>query len=118
MRKYLVLGPNNGSIYIQREKLCSSMPARGRFSGKRVFFGDIILKKRGLAYFGVHSEKLTYQILLLFISALLEYFLDMRKYLVSGPNNGSIYIQREKLCSSMSARGRFSGKRVSLGDII
>ena len=93
------------------------MPARGRFSGKRVSLGDF-KKKRGLAYFGVHSEKLTYQILLLFNSALLEYFLDMRKYLVRRPNNGSIYIQREKLCSSMPARGRFSRKRVSLGDII
>ena len=84
------------------------------------FFGGYYLKKkRGLAYSGVHSEKLTYQILLLFNSALLEYFLDMRKYLVRGPNNGSIYIYSERnFNSSMPARGRFSGKRVSLGDII
>ena len=63
------------------------------------FFGDIIFKKRGLAFFGVHSEKKTqiYQTLLLFNSALLEYFLDTRKYLVRSPNNGSIYIVRETL---------------------
>ena len=77
--------------------------------------GDIIFKKRGSVFWGVHSEKQIYPILLLFNSALLEYFLDMRKYLVRGPNNGSIYIQQEKLCSSMSARGRYSRKRVSLG---
>ena len=95
------------------------MPARGRFSGKRVSLGDIISKKMGLGIFlGYILKKQIYQTLLLFNSALIEYFLDMRKYLVRGPNNGSIYIQREKLCSSMPARGRFSGKRVSLGDII
>ena len=38
-----------------------------------------------------------YPILLLFNSALPEYFLDMRQYLVRGPNNGSIYIARETL---------------------
>ena len=78
------------------------------------FFGDIILKKWGLAYFGVHSEKLTYQILLLFNSALLEYFLNMRKYLVRGPNNVSIYIYiytaRETLIHQCLQEEDFPGK--------
>ena len=110
-------------VYIYSERVTSSRKtvhkcqARGRFSWKRVSLGDIIWKKkRGSVFLGVHSEKQIYPILLLlFNSAILEYFLDMRKYLVRGPNNRSIYIQREKLCSSMSARGRYSRKTVSLG---
>ena len=62
------------------------------------FFEDIILKKNGAWHFlGYILKKQKYQTLLLFNSALLEYFLDMRKYLVRGPNNGSIYIARETL---------------------
>ena len=66
---------------------------------KRVSFGDII-KKTGLGIFlGYILKNQIYQTLLLFNSALLEYFLDTRKYLVRGPNNGSIYmyITRETL---------------------
>ena len=48
-------------------------------------------------FWGYILKKQIYQTLLLFNSALLEYFLDMRKYLVRGPNNRSIYIARETL---------------------
>ena len=98
MRKYLVRGPNNGSIYIYtaRETLFIDVCKR-KILQEKDFFGDIIFKKRGLAFLGYILKKQIYQTLLLFNSALLEYFLDMRKYLVRGPNNGSIYIARETL---------------------
>ena len=96
----MVRGPNNGSIYVAREtlllaKLFTNAKQEEDSPGKGFLWG-ILFKKNGAWYFlGVHSEKQIYPILLLFNSALPKYFLDMRKYLVRGPNNGSIYIARE-----------------------
>ena len=95
--RYLGCGPNTGSIYIAREtlllaKLFTNAKQEEDSPGKGFLWGILFKKNRAWYFLGVHSEKQIYPILLLFNSALLEYFLDMRKYLVRGPNNRSIYI--------------------------
>ena len=106
-------------IYITREslllaKLFTNAKQEEDSPGKGFLWG-ILFKKTGLGIFGGYILKNRY--IQYYYFSILHYliFFDMRKYLVRGPNNGSICIQREKLCSSMSARGRYSRKRVSLG---
>ena len=53
MRKYLVRGPNNGSIYIARETLIHQCLQEEDSPEKRVSLGDLIFYKTGLGYFGV-----------------------------------------------------------------
>ena len=58
MRKYLVRGPNNGNIYIYSERNFVHQSLQEEDTpGKKVSLGDIITKKWGLAFFGVHSVK-------------------------------------------------------------
>ena len=45
-------------VYIYSERNFNlSMPARGRFSGKRVSLGDLIFIKWGLVILGLHSRE-------------------------------------------------------------
>ena len=84
-RKYLVRGPNNGSIYIAKETLIHQCLQEEDSPGKGFLWGILYFIKRGLVILGLHSKEK-------YLKKIVSLFSITRKYLVRGPKNGSIYI--------------------------
>ena len=86
----MVRGPNNGSIYIARETLIYQCLQEEDSPGKGFLWGILYFKKWGLVILGLHSKEKYFK-----KNSFTVFF--SRKYLVRGPNNGSIYIAKETL---------------------